>query len=153
MKRITHKLYCGAVYSFNEYRIRDFIPEDYIIEKLGKDKLSKFIDPYTTGRKFKPIAGRLGSLIIRLFFKKVIDRLMNSDILDIGYGRRLYIGRIRENPKMIAKKRKRVNPLLLTMGKRYGVVMDGFSHNYYFRMPFRRRKELYERIKSGQSFN
>lgn len=79
---------------------------------------------------------------------------MKSEIFDMGYGQRMFIGNIPNNPKRIAHKMKKDNLMLHTMRKRYGVVMEsnGKRLSVQFRMPGRRRKELAERILGGQNF-
>lgn len=78
--------------------------------------------------------------------------MMEGDRIILPYGKIMYIGVIPDNPKRIAKWRKKKQLNLHTDGKRYGVKLIGMEHSCYFRMPYRRRKELYERIIAGQNF-
>lgn len=79
---------------------------------------------------------------------------MESQIFDMGYRQRLFIGVVPNNPNRIAKQMKKDNVPWHTMRKRYGIVMEseGKRLAVQFRMPQRRRKELAERILKGQNF-
>lgn len=77
---------------------------------------------------------------------------MESDRLHIKDNIYLYIGTPR-NRKVVKSRKKKQYGLKPGPYKRYrGIVLDGFEHRYFFRMPFRRRKELSDRIKNGQNF-
>lgn len=77
---------------------------------------------------------------------------MEGDRILLPYGKIMYIGVIPDNPRRIAKWRKKKALNLHTNGRRYGVKLIGMDHDCYFRMPFRRRKELVDRINGGQNF-
>lgn len=121
---------------------------------MPRERLSQYVDPYTVGRKFKVIGYRLGVRIVKSMFKHIVNRLMESEIFDMGYRQKMFIGVIPNNPDRIAKQVKKDNPMWHTMRRRYGVVMEseGKRLSVQFRMPSRRRKELAERILKGQRF-
>ena len=82
----------------------------------------------------------------------IVSRLMDGDRLIINNEVSLFIGTIKNNPKGIAKARKKRQIYFENPGYRKGLVMTGLEHEYFFRMPARRRKELVMRIKDGQEF-
>jgi hypothetical protein len=132
----------------------DIVDESQILEKVPKERLSQYVNPYFVGRKFKVIAYRLGVLIVKSMFKHIINRLMESEIFNMGYRQRLFIGSIPNNPNRIAKQVKKDNVPWHTMRRRYAVVMEseGKRLSVQFRMPQRRRQELADRILKGQRF-
>lgn len=75
---------------------------------------------------------------------------MESERLVINKELSLYIG----TPKQPKKSPKKQQKFKVVGDKRkvYGVVLDGMEHEYFFRMPLRRRKELMQRILKGQNF-
>lgn len=150
--RQRHILFSGAVHEFTEYRIDDLVDPKYIRSVVPKEVMCMYIDPNQVGRKLDPMAAKVGKTIVRDAIAYIVDRMMESDRLLLPYGKQMYIGVIPNNPKRIAKRRKKVELNLHTGGKRFGVRMDGTKENYYFRMPKRRRKELRERIMNGQWF-
>lgn len=145
---------CGALVEWKEYMWEDIISTQKILENTPKEKLAKYIDPYTTGRKYDIIAYRLGVRIVKLLFKHIVNRLMESQIFDMGYNQKMFIGVVPNNPDKIAKDVKKKRQNWHTMGKRYSVVMEsqGKRLDIQFRMPKRRREELYKRIMNGQNF-
>jgi hypothetical protein len=77
---------------------------------------------------------------------------MESDRLIIKDGISLYIGTPRNRTVVKARKKRMYRKDPGPYKRHHGVVLDGLGHKYFFRMPFRRRKELAERIKNGQHF-
>ena len=119
---------------------------------MSKPVIESWCDLSQTGRKINPVVNRIATGIIRSFFKVVVNHLMESNWVSLPYGVTFYIGK---HPRVInkqVKERKRSTALLKTGGDWYGIRMDGFQHNCYIRMPLRRRKELFERLKDGQDF-
>lgn len=98
------------------------------------------------------LAARLGNEIFRRFLMETMNRLMESDRLLIKDNIYLYIGTPRNRTVVKARKKKLYGVASGPYKRHYGVVLDGIGHRYFFRMPFRRRKELAERIKGGQHF-
>lgn len=146
-KYIWHELPCGAMHRFKQYTFEDFFTttEIYKLKKADRDKI---IDPSTTGRKRALTARRISAKLIRMFWARVVDRLMESDRLVIDPYTSMYIGVERMyNPKKHRRPKKVVISDYI-----YGIVLNGFFHDYFFRMPARRRAELYERLRQGQSF-
>jgi len=109
-------------------------------------------DPRSTGNNWKELARRVGNEVFRHFLYIVVSRLMEGDRLIFDDSISLFIGTIKNNPKGIAKPRKKRQIYFENPGYRRGIVLHGLDHEYFFRMPFRRRKELVERIKNGQEF-
>lgn len=81
-----------------------------------------------------------------------MDRLMESDRLVLPDGASLLIARTKKDPKRVVKYNKYKQIYWANRGFEYKVVMHGFPHKYYFRMPLRRRLELRDRINKGQNF-
>lgn len=77
---------------------------------------------------------------------------MESDRLIIKDGIYLYIGTPRNRTKVKARKKRSYSSTPGPHKRYHGIVLDGFEHKYFLRMPFRRRKELSERIRGGQNF-
>lgn len=78
---------------------------------------------------------------------------MESDRLHVKDDIYMYIGTPR-NRKVVKARKKRLYSAVPGPYKRhFGVVLDGINHKYFFRMPFRRRNELAQRIKRGQNFH
>lgn len=148
MRRIWHETPCGAMWRFNQYSFEDMVSLS-MMRKLPKEDLEKLVDPSSTGRKKKLTAQRAYSKLVRLFWKKVIDRLMESDRFLIDDEISMYIGRLDKDVNQVT--RKNYKPHLGWLNT-HGVILNGFFHNYYFRMPGRRRRELRARLKKGQSF-
>ena len=94
----------------------------------------------------------VGARIFRHFMSIMVSRLMESDRLIIEDGISLFIGTIKNNPKGIAKRHKKKQIYFENPGYRKGLVLHGLEHDYFFRMPSRRRQELVMRIKEGQDF-
>src|SRR5690606_40712637 len=61
----------------------------------------------------------------------------------------MYIGRVDKDENQILTSHYKPHVYLYNT---HGVILNGFFHRYYFRMPGRRRRELRERLKKGQSF-
>lgn len=150
--RNRHILRSGAVHDFTEYRIADLVDVEYLREVIPREVLGMYSDPETVGRKLNPMACKVGKTVIRDMFTYIIDRLMESDRLLLPNGKQMYIGSIPRNPNRIIKQHKKYRLNLHTGGKTFAVRMDGTKENYYFRMPSRRRRELYQRIMKGQWF-
>lgn len=128
------------------------VPIPYIKEKVDKDILKDIRDHQGAGRNYNRQAFTLGQRIIRTFLKIITDKLMEGDRILLPYGKIMYIGVIPDNPNRIAKWKKKKLLNLRTNGRRYGIKLLGMDHDSYFRMPQRRRTELYNRIVSGQTF-
>jgi hypothetical protein len=144
-----HEKPCGAMWRFKEYRFEDLVPVS-MMYKLAKEDLHKLCDPYSTGRKRRLTAQRAYSRLIRLFWSKAIDRMMQSDRLLVDNDITMYIGKVDKDKNLIYDKTHKKS--YLRMANTHGVILNGFFHNYYFRMPARRRRELRKRLKNGQSF-
>lgn len=117
--------------------------------RLKREDYLKLVDPSSTGRKKKLTAQRAYSKLMRMFWKKVVDRLMMSEVFHIDNELSMYIGRLDKDVNYVRS--PGYKPYLQLLNT-HGVILNGFFHRYYFRMPARRRKELRERIKRGQSF-
>lgn len=124
-------------------------------KKIPKEYLKRFVDPYTVGRKLTVMAQKTGEKIVNVMFACVVDKLMEGHIFDMGYGRTMFIGVIPNEKDKIAKEHKKKNVRWNTGRKRYSIVMEdkGRRLDARFRMPKRRRQELYDRIMSGQHYN
>lgn len=151
-KKIWHELPCGAMYRFLEHRYDDITPVDLIRSSFPKEEILKLTNPDSVGRKPKMVAERLNAVIIRAFWSKVISRLMESEVLQINPYTSMYVGvtDIRGSGRAVKHRKKKM--AYLRQSKIYGIVLNGFFHEYYFLMPYRRRKELFERLKKGQNF-
>lgn len=134
----------GGVIKINEYRIHDVVDAEGIRKRINKEELKKYRNPDNFGRKLTPIAQRLGTEIVRIFFDYLTRRLLESDRF-VFPGGSIYIGVIDRYNK------KHLN--FHTSGKTYGIVLDiGEPHPYIIRMIRPRRCELARRIKEGQKF-
>jgi hypothetical protein len=147
-----HILYSGADVTLKQYTILDLVPVPFIKDEVDKDTLKSIRNHQGAGRNYNRQAFTLGQRIIRLFLKNITDKMMEGDRILLPYGKVMYIGVIPDNPDRIAKWRKKKLLNLRTNGKRYGIKLLGMEHNSYFRMPQRRRTELYNRIVAGQTF-
>lgn len=148
MRKIWHELPCGAMWRFNQYSFEDMVPVA-MMRKLDKEDLLKLVDPASTGRKKKLTAQRAYARLVRMFWKKVIDRLMESERFLIDDEISMYIGRVDKDENQILTSHYKPHVYLYNT---HGVILNGFFHRYYFRMPGRRRRELRARLKKGQSF-
>jgi hypothetical protein len=138
----------GMVIRLKEYFQKDLIPTSFIVDNLDNKTIkSYFKNPDIFGRVMKRMAYAIGSDIIRIFMRKVVDRLMEGDRLFFNKNVYLYIGNLK--PPHVCKNNK---ALLATRGKRFGLKLVGFEHEYQLRMPSRRRVELKERIENGQRY-
>lgn len=155
MRRRRFKLKDDTFYVFGEYSYQDVVNADVIAlarQHVDKDTLKSVYDFESAGRSYNKLAFLLGKKILRLFLEKVVDHLMASDRIILGNEKYMYIGVIPNNPDRMVKLSKQGDPLVHSRGRRYGVKMTGVGREHYFRMPYRRRLELSERIKNGQSF-
>lgn len=152
MRKRYHVLPCGIKYAFIEYTLKDLVPISHIRNKVSKEDLSQWVDPYTTGRKWDPICERVGTSVIRTFFKHLVDAVMESNWVTLPDDVVCQIGTVPTNSKRITKDKNKKVGLLHTGGKWKGIVLRGLLHNCYIRMPLRRRTELYQRIIDGQDF-
>ena len=142
----------GVVREFHEMNLHDVIDNKYIADRIPQKVARNYINPDPIGRARLPVAQKLGAFIFRTFMKILIDNLMEKNRLVIRRKYAMYIGKLRMKPYKLVTKHKRHNHHFHTDGKWYGVVLDGMDHNYSFRMPRRRRQELYDRIMNGEQF-
>lgn len=151
-KKIWHELPGGAMYRFKEQRYEDMVPTKFIIENFPKEEILKITDPDSSGRKPKMIAKKLNAFIVRAFWAKVVSRLMESDTMQIDKHTSMYIGVTgkKGDGRQVKYRKRKLNYLHEKLI--YGVVLNGFFHDYYFRMPSRRRMELLGRLQKGQTF-
>ena len=152
MRRRHFKLKDGTFYDFGEHTYEDIVDVEVIRAHVGKDTLLQTGNLETAGRSYNKLAFLLGKKILRLFLEKVVDHLMNSDRITFGREKSMYIGLIKHNPERMVKASKQNDPLVHSGGKRYGVKMTGIGRDHYFRIPYRRRVELKDRIMKGQPF-
>lgn len=135
----------GAMWRFKEYGYEDMITVSKMYS-LKKEDFLKLVDPDNLGRKRKPTSRRAYAKLVKTFWRKVVDRMMESERFIINDELSMYIGRVdpdKNNPAIGE---------LQDIRTTHGVILNGFFHNYYFRMPYRRRRELRDRLKKGQSF-
>lgn len=151
-KRIWHELPCGAMHRFSEHRYDDMTPVNYILQHFPPSEIKKLTNPKNVGGKRKQTAYRLNARIVKAFWKKAVDVMMEGDSIIIDKDNQLYIGTsgLRNDGRVVKYRKKRLN--YLHSRKMYGIVLNGFFHNYNFRMPIKRRIELFERLRKGQSF-
>jgi hypothetical protein len=146
----TKRLRSGR--EIKEWTIEDVIPVDYVHQQVPKEVMRKYQNMNRCGNNYKTAARELSKEIARRFFFEVMNRLMESDRLVITKDISLYIGTPKpprwKTLKTIRNKRVKTP----YRNRYYGVVLDGVAHKYRFRMPYRRRKELRERVLSGQNF-
>jgi len=109
-------------------------------------------NPEHVGRKYEKVAEIVGARIFRHFLHIVINRLMQQDRLVITPEISMFIGLLKKNPKRVAKVRKKKKIYFANSGRHYGLLLHGFEHEYYFRMPYRRRKQLANLIKEGNRY-
>lgn len=142
----------GSTVVIKEYTTRDLIPVKHILSNCSRDAVNIYVKWDQYGRKRQPVAEVLGAKIFNTFLNIVVSRLMESDRLLLGEGKSMFIGQLRKNSEKVGKLRKKNQFYFSTLSVKRGVVLHGTKHEYYFRMPFRRRKELMLRIKKGQNF-
>lgn len=152
MRRRRFNFEDGSFYDYGEYGIDDIIPIDIIRKNVEKETLKQVADSYVVGRNLNKLANILGKKIVRIFIRILTEHLLDSDRIILGYGRSMYIGPIPHNPKRTVAKRWKNNHLFHTGGKRYGIILEGTSYRPYFRMPFRNRKKLAEKIFEGNRY-
>ena len=158
MKNISHVLPCGAVYRFKQMEYSDMAERmtDYIFANIPREDINFEVNGDNYGRKRAPWAAAYYKKVMNTVWKHIVEHILDSDRVIIPHKRTpamLYIGAIPDNPKRITKKHKKSNPYFGTAGTRYGVILDGFDHSYYFRMSFRNRCRLYARLKAGQNYH
>lgn len=151
-KRIYLEKSSGSTVVINEFTTRDILPILHFLNNTPKEVLALYKNPEHVGRKYKMVAEFVACHVFRHFMHILVNRLMESDRLVIDDQLSLFIGTVKKNPKKVAKARKKKQIYFATLGRRYGVVLHGMEHDFYFRMPYRRRKELYDRITEGQNF-
>ena len=151
----VHTTPAGAVFRFKRYGIADLIDIEFIRLNVPKEVMSIYRDPEHVGRKLNLMAHATGAAILRSAFKIIADELLESNRLNLPYGRQLFIGALSHNPlrKKIKYRNVERNLNLRTNGVVFGMQMTGTKKNYYFRMPSPRRMELRNRIYAGQWFN
>lgn len=111
-------------------------------------------NPEHTGNNWKRVSTYVGVRIFKHFMHLMVNRLLESDRVILRPGVSMFIGTIKNNPDSIAKRHKKKQIYWENPGYRYGLVVWGaIEHEYFFRMPARRRQELVLRIKEGQSFH
>lgn len=158
MRNIMHVLPCGAVYRFKQHEYSDMAERmtNYIFANIDREDINFEVNGDNYGRKRKPWAAAYYKKVMNTVWKHIVEHILESDRVLIPHKKTpsiLYIGQIPDNPKRIAKRRKKKQVRFATNDVRYGVVLDGFDHSYYFRMSFRNRCRLYERIKAGQNYH
>jgi hypothetical protein len=101
-------------------------------------------------RNYNKIAESIGYNIMKLFFDKLMDKLMTSNriILDNKLGsnqkREMYITDVQQSHKNFLNSH--------TNGKVYNAVITGFNPPISLKLSLKRKQELKTRLESGQSF-
>lgn len=158
MKNIYHVIPCGAIYKFRQYEYKDMARKVLsLVFSQPKELLNAIVKGDNYGRKLEPWGTALYAKLMNTVWKLVVEHLLDADRVIIPYRKgmdvTLYIGKMPDNPKRIAKQHKRLHPYFATEGMRYGVILDGVKHSYYFRMTQANRLQLYNNIKKGKNYH
>jgi len=137
---------------FLEHRYEDIAPIDFILSRFPKEEILKITNPDSVGRKPRKVAERLNSVIVRMFWEKVMNNIMESQVMEIDKYTKLYIGVTGKKGDGRQVKYRKKKLTYMHQRNIFGVVLNGFFHSYYFSIPSRRRQELVARLKKGQTF-
>lgn len=142
----------GSTVIIKEHTTHDLIPILYIRNNVSKEALALYKNPEQVGRKYEKVAQIVGARIFRHFLFLLVNHLMDSDRVVLQGGESIFIGLHKKNSERVASYRKKRQIYFANNGRRYGIILYGLDHKYYFRMPHRRRLELRDRINKGQRF-
>jgi hypothetical protein len=151
VKKRKRLLGSEAIIDVKVFNIVDLAGDGSLIkEHVSKEEMCKTLNIYSFKRNLKKMSRVLAQKILTLFFKKLVDHILNGDRVLLPHGRSMYIG-VMPKRKQGTYNRRHLN--LHTGGKIYGVKLVGVKpHNYHFKLNPARRIELMKRIQEGQEY-
>jgi len=143
---MRHKRYetkYGSI-DYRQYGYPDLYPNK-AMASITKAQLFKLIVPNSVKGNLKKARERVSRQLYRLMWKIIVDSVMEGNIVELPYGGTIYIGSV------INRSKKHVN--FNTNGVVYNIKLSlQKQHSYKLRMPYRRRKELNDRLNRGQHY-